>query len=281
MINRYVPSLGGHASLIERHAIGDVSDALLDELRPLCEVGYDRTRIFADLLADLDAAPSQFALFIARDADSRAVGMRVIRTRQDRRVNRWAHAAMFGHCFAVAASNRGQGVGTTLLAASNAWAFRQDRQTDVLYGASNEAGAINLHASHGAAFSVATILEHFSDNRPVDAVRFFLHIISDPALRGYRFPTGSGIDYAYPSMSRVADSIASHGWVTRGSLNSFSENAEVLARHAASHLNAELLALADDSRKAWETPTGGFPLESAYSASLGWTRDGIYAHDGG
>lgn len=202
---------------IERRGIEQVDPDVLAGLESLYAQAYHNSHMYADLLEDMTLQPEIFQLFVAR-ADGAIVGARVIESKAHSFIDYHGRVPVHGKRFSVSPDLRGKGVGGAIIEAGNAYCF-DDLDLDVVFGESNEVGALSLYGRKGALYALGSIEKALRRNTPEAARRLFTKFITDPELRELRLPGGvpggnDAVQFAYCRDQDVAEEFRGYGFVS-------------------------------------------------------------------
>lgn len=191
-----------------------VTSDMLAELEVLYAGAYHNSRMFERLLVDLSDPPEVFRMFLARDtAGGRVVGARAIQSTSHAFVDYHGFAPIHGKRFCVDPTHRGRGLGRRLVHASNHWVF-DELGEPVVFGESNEIGALVMHCRGGAFTHVQSVTAHFARNSPDEALALYAEFLINPRLRRLRLPNGPGVQFVYCREEAVAEEFLATGYAT-------------------------------------------------------------------
>lgn len=217
MVRKTFDSLGSAGMTpvtVELLGLNDLDGATMDGLAELYPRAYHNSKMYSDLQADIERQPEIFMLTVAREgtapeaetsATGRIIGARLIRDiPHDDTEDHFGYPAVHGSRFCVDPSVRGFGIGGTILQAGNRHCF-EEMGYPVVFGGSNEVGAMHMYAKNGAMFHQPSI-EAYGSNRndPEVSLRAFATFITSKTLYGYRMTGGQHIRYAYPDSPGTA-----------------------------------------------------------------------------
>jgi len=205
---------------LSRHTRNNLSGDILRQLELLYASAYFGSEMFDSLLEDVREAPEIFQLFLATVATDRIVGARVIELKHHSFFAYHGHHPVHGKRFCVAPEFRRQGIGKRLIAEGRRFCF-DELKLKVLFGESNEVGALALHGREGALFSSQSIELHSPRNRPEENLAYFARFFADPRFRTYRLPIGEGVQFVHCRDEEIAAAFRKRGYVS---------SAELLAR---------------------------------------------------
>jgi GNAT superfamily N-acetyltransferase len=183
---------------IEQLSINEVAPSTLDQLESLYANSYHDSHMYPDLLADMESRPEVFRLFLARLHDSARtiVGARVIESKIHDNVDYHNLPPVHGKRFSVSPDLRGKGIGRQMIQAGKQYCF-EELGLRAIFGESNEIGALALYGREGALYKCSTIENSLRRTTPAQNMEFFAKFLTDPDLRGFRYPTGGGIHFVY------------------------------------------------------------------------------------
>ena len=188
----------------------------LPELREILEGAYYDSHMYRDLTEDLESAPDPFRLFLAV-SDGQPIGVAIVERKQHDDYEYLGFPPVHIKRFTVVSSARGMGVGKTLLDASKAYAF-EELGLNILFGESNEYGALALYGREGAYYRRAAVERYNRRNDSAQALKYFAIDISDPRLRGRRYPSGDGIHFAFPADGTTRRVLESSGFISQADI---------------------------------------------------------------
>ncbi|HTA13823.1 MAG TPA: GNAT family N-acetyltransferase [Solirubrobacteraceae bacterium] len=205
---------------LTRVGLDQISETLLQDLKPLYAQAFRDSRMHQRLVEDMADAPEIFQLFVARVGHGRreVLGARVIESKIHSEFDYRGHPPVHGKRFCVSPTARGQGVGKSLIEAGKNYCFGEMR-LEALFGESNEIGALALHGREGALYSLASIEECSRRNGPDENVAFFRKFIEDRAFKRYRLPAGGGIRFVYCNNAQTTASFMAAGYAPRSHLS--------------------------------------------------------------
>jgi GNAT superfamily N-acetyltransferase len=204
---------------VESIGLGDISADITAELHQLYTQAYFNSHMYEYLQADIAQRPTLFRLFLARLANSSGalVGARVIERKPHPFVEYDGYPPVHWKRFSIAPSFRGQGIGKLLVAESTRYAF-QELALKVIFGESNEVGALSMHGREGALYLLASIQACSPRNSPDENVAFFREFLANPTFRSYRFPAGDGIQFVYCADADTAAAFRARGYLSKSEL---------------------------------------------------------------
>lgn len=186
----------------------------LNELQGLLDGAYHNSHMFRDLAEDLEERPDPFRLFLAT-VETRPVGVAVVERKFHQNYDYLGLSPVHVKRFTVANSMRGLGIGRRLLDVSKTYAF-DELGLDVLFGESNEYGALALYGREGAYYRRETIEKYLRRNDPAaQALLYFALDISDSRFRERRYPNGDGIHFAFPADETAARFLKGGGFISQ------------------------------------------------------------------
>jgi len=197
----------------------DVALDVLADLEVLYAGSYHNSHMYERLLADLADPPEIFRIYIVRDreAGDRIVGARAIQSTRHDFVDYRGFVPIHGKRFSVDLAHRQRGLGRRLVNASNSYVFNE-LDEPVLFGESNEIGALAMHCRAGALVHIRSIIDHFPRNTRAQAVSFFAEFLTNPKLRELRLPTGHGVQFVYCRDKSVAVPFLDDGYASSAQL---------------------------------------------------------------
>ena len=202
---------------IEQLGLHEVSPDVLARLEVLYATAYHDSHMYSDILEDIALQPEIFQLFVARANDA-IVGARVIESKAHSFIDYHGRVPVHGKRFSVSPSLRDQGIGGAVIEAGNDYCF-DDLDLDVVFGESNEIGALSLYGRKGALYALGSIEKALRRNTPEAARRLFTKFITDPELRELRLPGGvpggnDAVQFAYCRDQDVAEEFRGYGFVS-------------------------------------------------------------------
>lgn len=222
MTNASVDSLGPYGAkslVVEFLGLEDLDGPTMCELAELYPRAYHNSEMYVDLLKDIARDPKVFMLTIAREnyapgtgpdeaAAGPIIGARLIRdTPPDDDEDHFGYPAVHGSRFCVDPESRGLGVGSAILQAGNRHCF-DELKIPVVFGSSNEVGAMRMYGHNGAMFHEPSIEAYGSDrNSPEVSLRAFATLVTSRSLYGYRMTGGQHIRYAYAGDNGTAEDL--------------------------------------------------------------------------
>lgn len=201
---------------ILRLGVEDFSAERLAELQQVFSKAYYNVHMYEDFLADLADKPEIFQAFLAMQ-DEKIVGVAVVETKPHVSIDYHGFPPVHIKRFTVLPEHRGRGIGKQLLDETKNFAFNE-KGLEVLFGESNEIGALSLYGRQGALYSTKVIESYSRRNYPEENLMFFKEFLSNPAFRSYRFPAGSGIQFVFCKTNEALKSFQSKGFVTKNHL---------------------------------------------------------------
>jgi GNAT superfamily N-acetyltransferase len=192
-----------------------VSEDVLTQLEELYVSSYYNSHMYERLLVDLNEQPEIFRLFMIRDGEAgeRVVGARVIQSKPHPFVDYHGYPPIHGKRFSVAPEQRGSGLGRRIVKACNAYVFEELGES-VLFGESNEIGALAMHGREGALLLADSIVRHFPRNASEDALAFFAEYVAGRPFRGLRLPVGDGVQFVYCRDEATETMFNTYGYIS-------------------------------------------------------------------
>jgi len=204
---------------LERFGLDNIPADTLQGLQALYSAAYHNAQMYEDLIADIERQPDVFQLLVARldDQPEIVVGAEVIETKEHPFIDYLGYPPVHGKRFSVLPAFRSRGIGRQLITEGRRYAF-EDLDLSVIFGESNEAGALSMYGREGSLYFLDSIKNSSRRNSPEDNVRFFAEFITNPLFRRYRYPQGDGIRLAYPRDEQTAQFFRQHGYVSKDDL---------------------------------------------------------------
>ena len=207
--------------VIEQRSLENVDTEVLTGLEFVYAKAYHDSHMYEDLRCDIASQPEIFQLFLARDEDS-IVGARVIESKEHGFIDYHGHTPVHGKRFSVLPEYRGQGIGAGIINAGNDYVFHE-LGLDVVFGESNEIGALSLYGRQGALYALGSIEKALRRNTPNAAQRLFAKFITDPELRELRLPGSipgghDAVQFAYYRNQEVEEEFRGHGFTSYSEL---------------------------------------------------------------
>ena len=202
--------------IIKSLDLSEVLPELLPGIKRVMSAAYHGSHMFEDFLADIESHPPIFRLFLAYLADE-LVGTVVIEHKSHERIEYHGNQPVHLKRFSVLPSRRGTGIGKQLLDAAKLYAFKEMRLA-VLFGESNEAGALSFYGREGALYGTDSIGLYSKRNTPEENLRFFAEFISNSVFKPYRYPEGKGIAFVFPASFDEAMAFESRGYISKSRL---------------------------------------------------------------
>lgn len=203
---------GGSAE-VTFHRLGrnELSGDVLTQLEALYASAYYGSEMFEALLDDAQEAPAIFQLFLATLETGRIVGARAIELKPHSFFAYHGHRPVHGKRFCVAPEFRSQGIGKRLIAEGRHYCF-EELELEVLFGESNEVGALAMHGREGALFSLESIELHSPRNHPKENLAYLTEFITDPRFRKFRLPIGEGVQFVHGRDEEVVADFRERGY---------------------------------------------------------------------
>jgi GNAT superfamily N-acetyltransferase len=197
----------------------DLSTDVLGELEALYAHSYHNSHMYERFVEDWALQPEVFRLFLVRDeaAEGRVVGARVIESKHHTFVDYLGFPPIHGKRFCVAPEQRGQRIGQHIVAACNSYVF-EELHLLVIFGESNEVGALAMHGREGALYLADSIVRHFPRNDRESAIRCFAEYLRNRRLRELRLPVGDGVQFVYCRDKSTTRIFREHGYLTKNEL---------------------------------------------------------------
>jgi len=196
--------------------LGQLSEEHLVELKAVFSHAYHNGHMYEDFLKDLTENPEVFQTFLARQ-DDRLIGVMVIESKPHSFINYHQFPPIHLKRFTVLPQFRRRGVGKGLLDDAKGYAF-DESGIKVIFGESNEAGALSFYGREDALFSVDVIKNYSKRNTPEENLSFFREFISNPKFAAYRFPEGDGIQFVFCKSEDETKFFRQHGFVSKQEL---------------------------------------------------------------
>lgn len=207
--------MAGEASVTIEELDVQAATDVLNELQPLLDGAYYDSHMFRDIAEDLEERPDPFRLFLA-SSDDQPVGISVVEQKFHPGYDYLGLSPIHIKRFTVAEAMRGMGIGKRLIDASKVYAF-DELSLDILFGESNEYGALAAYGKKGAYYRTSTVVQTIAPKRndPEKTLEFFARDISDRGQQNRRYVTSDGIHFAFPADEEVARFLESEGFVSQ------------------------------------------------------------------
>jgi GNAT superfamily N-acetyltransferase len=198
---------------IESLGLADITESLLSGMKKVFDAAYHASHMYRDFREDVGAHSTVFRLFLAKDG-SEIIGIAVVETKRHAGIEYYGYPSVHLKRFTVLPEYRGNGIGKMLIDAVKAYAFTEENLS-VIFGESNEAGALSFYGREGALYSTDAIGSYSRRNAPDDNLRFFTEFISNPFFRRYRYPEGGGIPFVFCATEKQRSEFEGRGYVLK------------------------------------------------------------------
>lgn len=199
--------------------MAEIRADVLGQLESLYALAYHGSHMYQDLLDDIRREPEVFRLFLAREASKGAqiVGARVVETWRHPSIDYLNFPPIHGKRFSVRPDRRGQRIGQRLVDAGKAYVF-DELGSAVIFGESNEVGALAMHGREHALYLTDSIASSFRRNEAEQAMAIFAEYLVNPYLRELRLPFGNGVQFVYCKDERTARIFRDHRYMSKQDL---------------------------------------------------------------
>lgn len=205
--------------ILDGSALEDIPDDILSGLQNLYDAAYPGSRMYSDLLNDIEQRPEVSRLFLARldDQARTLVGAGVVDTTGYDFINYMGFPPLTGKRFAVLPRLRSMGIGKLLMEEGKRFSFGE-WGFKAIFGASNEVGALSLYGREGALFSLDRINNYTRNGMLEHGIASFIEHITDPQFRGHQYSIYEGIHVAYCADDETAQFFRDHGYASQDEL---------------------------------------------------------------
>lgn len=200
---------------IIRLSYNQIDTNILAGMRLVFSRSYFGTHMYEDFCMDLERAPDFFTVFLAYD-DVTIVGIAVIEEMIHEQCEYFSFSPIHIKRFTVLPEYRSHGIGKLLLNEATHYVFEELKES-VVFGESNEAGALSFYGREGALFALDIIRSYSKRNTPEDNVLYFKEFITNPVFKTYRYPVGNGIQFVLCT-DEYKDFFMKHGYVSKSAL---------------------------------------------------------------
>lgn len=186
---------------------------VLPELKQLLEGAYHNSHMYRDVQQDIKSNPEVFQMFLAK-VEKKPVGVAVVESKVHEAFDYMGYAPIHIKRFTVDSNSRGSGIGRKLLDKAKEYAFGE-LGLEVLFGESNEIGALSMYGREGALYSTEAIREYWRRNTPEQGLAYFAADLSDPIRRGERYPNGQGLRFVFAVSKNIEAQFIRKGYVSK------------------------------------------------------------------
>lgn len=201
---------------IECFGIEDFPVERLPELQQVFSKAYYNGHMYEDFVADLADKPDVFQAFLATQ-EGKIVGVAVVETKPHPFIDYRGFPPVHLKRFTVLPEHRGKGIGKRLLDEAKGFAFNE-AGLEVLFGESNEVGALSFYGREGALYLTEVIKSYSRRNSPQENLIFFREFLTNPVFRSYRFPEGNGIQFVFCKSDETARLFRDNGFASKDEL---------------------------------------------------------------
>lgn len=201
---------------VESLGLADITESLLSGMKKVFDAAYHNSHMYRDFREDVGTGPEIFRLFLAKDGLG-TIGIAVVETKRHAAIEYYDYPSVHLKRFTVLPEYRGRGIGKMLIDAVKSYAFNEEKLS-VVFGESNEAGALSFYGREGAFYSTDAIRSYSRRNTPDDNLRFFAEFISNPFFRRYRYPEGGGIPFVFCATESQRSEFEYRGYVSKEAL---------------------------------------------------------------
>ncbi len=203
-------------TIIKRFDLEQIDNKILSGLQKVFSKAYHNGHMYEDFLNDIKESPEIFQLFLAYSND-KITGVLVIETKSHKFIEYFNFPPVHIKRFTVLPEYRSQGIEKLLLDEAKKYSF-EEQKLSVIFGESNELGALSFYGREGALYSKKVIGEYSRRNNPEENVAFFKEFISNPKFRNYRYPEGNGILFVFCSSDKEKGFFRNKGFVSKSML---------------------------------------------------------------
>lgn len=201
---------------IKRFNLDQITNEVLSELQKVFSKSYHNGHMYEDFLNDIKESPEIFQLFLAYQND-RITGVSVIETKPHKFIEYFNFPPVHIKRFTVLPEYRSQGIGKLLLDEAKKYSF-EEQKLPIIFGESNELGALSFYGREGALYSRTVIEQYSRRNSPEENITFFKEFISNPTFRKYRYPEGNGILFVFCNSDKEKDFFESKSFISKNKL---------------------------------------------------------------
>lgn len=191
-------------------------EEMLPELEPVFLEAYFNGHMYEDLCSDIKESPEVFQTFIAYKEET-VVGVVVLETKPHKFMEYYDLPPVHIKRFTVLPKFRSLGIGKKLLDAAKQYAF-VELGLKVIFGESNELGALSFYGREGALYKKDIIETYSRRNTAEENINFFKEFLTNKKFRTYRFPEGKGILFVFCNEKEQRTFFAKKGFISKDEL---------------------------------------------------------------
>jgi GNAT superfamily N-acetyltransferase len=191
-------------------------EEILPELEPVFSAAYFNGRMYEDFCSDIKESPEVFQTFIAYKKET-IVGVAVLETKPHKFIEYYDYPPVHIKRFTVLPKFRSLGIGKKLLDAAKQYAFEKLR-LKVIFGESNELGALSFYGREGALYAKDIIETYSHRNTAKQNIEFFKEFLTNKKFRTYRFPEGKGILFVFCNEKEQRTFFENKGFISKEDL---------------------------------------------------------------
>jgi len=201
---------------IKKFNLNEIGEELLLEVKEVFSKAYYNEHMYISLLNDMKEAPEIFQAFFAY-LENKIIGVAIIETKPHKFIQYHGFAPVHIKRFTVLPEHRSLGIGKKLLDEAKEYAFKE-KKVPVIFGESNEIGALSFYGREGALYSTKVIKNYSERNSADENIYFFKEFISNKKFKSYRYPEGKGIIFVLCSSDKEKLFFETKGFVSKEDL---------------------------------------------------------------
>ncbi len=156
---------------IKKFNINQINADILSEVKNVFAKAYHNGHMYEDFINDIKSSPKIFKVFFAY-SDNKIIGIVVIESQIHKFIEYFNFQPVHIKRFTVLPNFRSKGVGKMLLDEAKKHTFKE-LNIPVIFGKSNEAGALSFYGKEDALYSTETIKNYSRRNSPNENITFF------------------------------------------------------------------------------------------------------------